>query len=197
MPIPIKYTQMLQRIIYTCYQLLKHRKAIASYNKERSLQVASITELLPRELKQSGIKCLAIDFDGVLASDSKSKPAIKKEQWLRTCYREFTPQMMFILSNKPTQKRKYYFNKFFPNLTVIDPKRKKPFPDGIHEILQQTKLAANEVLVIDDRLATGILAAIIAGTKACFITQPDMDFRAHPIRESFFLALRKLERWLF
>nr|MBP9764408.1 hypothetical protein [Gammaproteobacteria bacterium] len=69
-------------------------------------------------------------------------------------------------------------------------------PDTILSILQKTQVSPSELLVVDDRLLTGILAAIIAGVRGCYIVEPLVDLHKHLLSELFIMSLRKLERWL-
>lgn len=72
-------------------------------------------------------------------------------------------------------------------------KHKKPYPEGILAIKEHVGCALHEILLVDDRLVTGILAAIIAGIKAVYIVAPMVDVKKNPCRELFFMVLRKIE----
>nr|WP_052471729.1 hypothetical protein [Coxiella burnetii] len=50
------------------------------------------------------------------------------------------------------------------------------------------------ILVIDDRLTSGILSACLIGAKALLITKPFINYRAATIKELFFTAIRFIER---
>ena len=188
---------MLYQIIYACIQACKYRKKLTNYATERNLQIASVTALSPQKLLQDGIKCLIIDFDGVLAAYAKTQLPLEVQAWLMECCKVFDPKMIFILSNKPTFARRDQFAKNFPGVNFIIAKYKKPRPDSIFSILQTTKLLPHELLIIDDRLLTGILAAIISNIRGCLITNPFIDLAANPIQEQIFILVRAFELWLF
>jgi len=92
--------------------------------------------------------------------------------------------------------REQYFAQHYPGVRFIIAKRKKPYPDGINNIIALSKLQPKQIVMVDDRLLTGILAAITTGVLPCWITKPYQNFVARPIRELFFHGLRCLERWL-
>ena len=185
---------MLYRILYSCIQAWRYRRSLARYTSDPALQAAAVTDLSPQQLLARGIKCLVIDFDGVLAAYAKSRPIQEAELWLHACIKAFGDKI-FILSNKPTLQRKYYFATNFSTIEFVIAARKKPFPHGIDYILQKTKLMPAELLVIDDRICTGILAAAITNTHGCFITKPYADYVTHPIKEGLFYCLRRFEQW--
>jgi uncharacterized protein len=56
-------------------------------------------------------------------------------------------------------------------------------------------IAPEMVLMVDDRLLTGILAAAIAGTSSLYIAKPLADFSSSAAKESVFALLRFVERW--
>lgn len=182
------------RIIYTLFMAFRHRKALSRYLHDPLLQAKTVLELNPIVLKTQGIKVMAIDFDGVLASHGEEKINPELHSWLNSCIQSFATNHVFILSNKPTEQRKQYFETCFPGLQFVLAKRKKPFPDGLNFIITSTQVAFQEVLVIDDRLFTGILAALLAKTRAILITNPYISLSKRPLQELFFMGMRKLER---
>lgn len=175
----------------------RHRTSLKAYRRDATLQMTSILQCDPLLLKAQGFKVLVLDLDGVLTPYGVVDLSEAIEKWLRSCMEIFGNKNVFILSNKPTKERIEYFSRFFKGLIVVLPPRNKPYPDGIQQILQQTKAAPEAVLMIDDRLLTGILAAIITHTSGRYITKPLIAFRVHFLPELFFILLRQIERWLF
>lgn len=185
---------MLQRFRYTLKMLWRYRTTLATYRHDSLLHTTSVMELKPSTLKSRGIRILALDFDGVLASHGETLVEKEIQPWLQDCLTVFGHGNLFILSNKPTEARLQYFNQFFPGIIFVKAKRKKPYPDGLLEILALKKETQPEaLLMVDDRLFTGILAAIIANTRACYITQPIISLIKRPFHELFFMGLRALE----
>lgn len=191
------------RYLFTIKQFYHYGARLKQYLQDPKLQSSTVAAMLPDQLYRQGIRVLVIDFDGVLAPHAAAKPLDSCVQWLAACQRCFGAEHVFILSNKPTLVRQQYFNnatsRVAPNMPQSMPRlitgnRKKPYPDGILTIMDLTKCKPSEVLVIDDRLATGILAAELAGSKAILITKPLIDLAANPVRETFFIILRYLER---
>lgn len=180
------------RIIYTLLQAWRYRRQLACYTREAKLRCDNIINLSPKALLQQGIKAIIIDFDGVLAAYNEIVLPVAVQEWLQECSKYFGSNNVFILSNKPTLARQQYFAKYFSEVNFVVAQYKKPFPHSIFTIIAATKFLAKEIVVVDDRLLTGILAAIISNTQGCFITKPFV--RTHNI-----LWLEKLHtflRWL-
>jgi predicted HAD superfamily phosphohydrolase YqeG len=185
---------MLQRFKYTLKMLWRYRAMLKAYRHDPLLHTTSVIKLNPSALKLRGIRILVLDFDGVLASHGETLIEKEIQPWLQDCLMVFGHGNLFILSNKPTEVRLQYFNQFFPGIIFVKAKRKKPYPDGLLEILALKKETRPEVLLmVDDRLFTGILAAIIANTRACYITKPLISLTKRPFHELFFMGLRALE----
>lgn len=186
---------MIYRIWYALSMIRQHCKTLKAYNQDPSLQVNSVLQLVPTVLKAQGIRAIVVDFDGVLAPHGENCPNSNLEDWLNSCVHSFGLGRVFILSNKPTLRRQAYFTEHFTGIEFVIGK-KKPYPDGILKIAKITDLIPAELLVVDDRLLTGVLAAIIAGASARYVVNPLANFTKRPLVESFFAALRKIERWL-
>jgi predicted HAD superfamily phosphohydrolase YqeG len=185
---------MSARIIYTLRACWKNKAQLKTYTLDSSRQLPCITDLTVDYLRERGIEALVLDFDGVLASHAEPMPRAEVLAWLAKIQQAYAPHKIYILSNKPTPQRHEYFANNFPGIIFIVAKRKKPYPDGLLEIVHSSRLLPTEVLLADDRLGTGILATIIVGTQACWITKPYTDFATRPIRETFFWFLRTIER---
>lgn len=185
---------MSNRILYALSMAWRYRKCLQTYRRNAALQAANIFALDPLLLKEKGIKILILDFDGVLAAHGETILTVKVSHWIEHCVQAFGEGKVFVLSNLATPARFAYFTKTFKGVELVFPMRKKPYPDGILQILQATRCLPQEAMVIDDRLLTGILAAIIANTAGCYVKKPFTCFQKRPIQEAFFMILRNLER---
>jgi predicted HAD superfamily phosphohydrolase YqeG len=154
----------------------------------------SILELDPKTLLMSGIVALALDFDGVLAHHGAPAPLPEAIEWMKRCEVVFGGDRIFILSNKPTEGRRQWFANHFPSLRFISGVRKKPFPDGLNKTGALAGVPLSQILMIDDRLLTGCLAALAAGARPCYIRRPYVSFSHRPLAELFFMLLRQAER---
>lgn len=186
----------MAQILYALKMGWIYRKKLKAFRHNFALQCTAVSSLNLSVLKSQGIQVLALDFDGVLApyGIETLTPAI--EQWLYECLAVWGDGHVYILSNRPTERRKTYFSTYFKGIRFIDQVRKKPYPDGINQILNTHHLSPTELLVVDDRLLTGILASILAGVQARWVTAPLISFKTKPIQEIFFIGLRFLERLL-
>jgi predicted HAD superfamily phosphohydrolase YqeG len=155
---------------------------------------SDILKLDPTTLHTSGIAALALDFDGVLSPHGFAAPIPSAEEWLARCVSVFGEDKLFILSNKPTQERKDWFDRHYPAIRFISAVRKKPFPDGLQKIGELSQVPLSHILMVDDRLLTGCLAAIAAGARPCYIRKPFVSYRHNTIAEIFFMLLRRMER---
>ena len=187
---------MIARLYYAGQSAWRYRKALANYAQDSVLQAKTLLDVDLQGLKQQGIQVLILDFDGVLAAHAAPRPLVMMEDWLRKALTVFKPNQLFILSNQPTAARQAYFQAYFPGISFVCPQRKKPFIDGIQVILDTLGVAPQQVLLIDDRLLTGILAALIAGIQGCYVTAPWIDWKKRPFWEAWYYFLRRAERWL-
>lgn len=154
----------------------------------------SILTIDPTALKERGIETLALDFDGVLAGHGAPVPLPETIVWMKRCQEVFGGERMFILSNKPTEERIRWFAEHFPAMRLISGVRKKPYPDGLKKTGELAGVPLSSILMIDDRLLTGCLAALIAGARPCYIRRPYVTFSHRPTAELFFRLLRSAER---
>lgn len=167
---------------------MQHRKQLRYFLTNKELSVDVITQLPDIE----GISGLILDFDGVLASHAELYPRADVLDWLvKQSY-----ESIYILSNKPLPERIRFFKEYFPNIKFICGSRKKPYPDGLEAILEDSNEVPDKLLVVDDRLATGIVASVGLGMKACYIRSPYTDFVHRPLRELGFSLLRLSEKTL-
>lgn len=154
----------------------------------------NILSLDPDKLKSTGITALALDFDGVLASHGAPAPLPETVAWMKRCEMVFGGSRIFILSNKPTDGRRLWFAEHFPAMRFISGVRKKPYPDGLKKAGALTGEPLAQILMVDDRLLTGCLAAIVAGAHPCYIRNPYISFTGRPLPEFSFWLLRATER---
>lgn len=171
------------------------RKELAQVLRETP-SGSSIASLDPAQLMACGITALALDFDGVLAPHGFSAPLPDAQEWLVRCSKVFGADRIFILSNKPTEARKNWFRDHFPEIRFISGVRKKPYPDGLKKAGELAHIPLSSILMVDDRLLTGCLAALIAGARPLYIRRPTNSFRHRPLAELFFMLLRAGERLL-
>lgn len=188
---------LLQRLLFTLKMGWRHRQQLINFQKKSALQCATILSLDSDQLKAQGIKVLILDFDGVLASHGEDSLPPAVLHWLQTCIKKNEKHSIFILTNRETAGRKQYIADMLPEVQLLHSARKKPYPDGILKILEITKAPLDAVLMVDDRLLTGVLAALIAGVKARWVATPFISIRKRPWQELFFICLRWGERWLF
>ncbi|MEK7989586.1 MAG: HAD family hydrolase [Thiotrichaceae bacterium] len=187
---------MIKRIIYTISMLRTYRHAISNVFQATPAYYQT-AQINPQQLKQLGIKILVLDFDGVLAPHGDLQPLQELDGWLQQCVQVFGGNNIFILSNKPTSQRIAYFKQNHAEIRFIIAVKKKPYPDGLEQIITLTGKSPTEIMLVDDRLLTGVLAACIAEVKTVYISYPYTSIKQRPVAELFFMSLRGLERSLF
>lgn len=187
---------MLSRICFAIKGLWQYRRQLRRFLQAKNLSIETIADLNPEYIIDNKIGALALDFDGVLAPHGNLELLPEAKSWLDKILAELTECRVFILSNNPYPKRQEYFKHNYPQIHFVVAKRKKPYPDGIEEILALAKLRPEQLLLVDDRLATGILAAIICGVRGLWVYKPYVNLCARPIKESFFIILRAMEKGL-
>jgi putative phosphatase len=179
------------RIFYSIFKALANYRCLRTF-KKGSLQ--QLPQLKVEQLKRQGVACLALDFDGVLNSHAELTPNQSCEAWLRKLIQVWPQQNIVILSNKPSAARINYFKKNFPGIEFCIAPKKKPYPHGLLSIARAKQIPIEKVLLVDDRLLTGMLACCIAGAQGLLIKKPYKRFWRRPIRELFFMLLRTFER---
>ena len=181
------------RFIYTLSKTWQWRKQLQKYIYDPQLQIERIIQLNTDYLRSMGISALALDYDGVLAAHGEPKPRAEVLTWLKQLVQEFAPHTIYILSNKPTLERQQFFQQYFPEIKFIVAKRKKPYPDGLQQILADAGLLPEQLLLVDDRLCTGILATAIVGTHGAWLTKPYINLKFCPLTELGIVELRWME----
>lgn len=161
---------------------------------DKTPERSTILELDPATLHSSGIAVLALDFDGVLAGHGAPVPLPEAVDWMKRCEAVFGGDRVFILSNKPTDGRRRWFAENFPAMRFISGVRKKPYPDGLNKTGELAGVPLSSIMMVDDRLLTGCLAALVAGARPCYIRRPYALFSYRPVAEMFFRLLRSGER---
>ena len=186
-------TKTPNRILYSLKASWQHRRALKTYIDNPYLQIKTLTDLNLSRLQMENIQVLVLDFDGVLGPDHAEQPLAKFIPWLDEMYQHFQAQL-FIFSNKPLASRAHFFQTRYPKIEFIKNVAKKPFPDGLNLIRTKTGLSGAQILLCDDRLLTGILAAELAEIKAFWVTEPCRNFIGRFWHELFFTLLRFLDK---
>lgn len=181
---------MIERIIFSLQEGFKHKAQLKKIPDEKNISVIDW-----QALWDSGIRVVVLDFDGVLAADDELRVRDEVFSVLNNIHTVFG-QHIYILSNKPKPERQSFFALNFPSISFVIAK-KKPYPDGLQEIIAREQCDPQQVMLIDDRLLTGGLATILANTKCILIEKPYICFRNNRIREIIFMSLRAIERALF
>lgn len=153
-------------------------------------------EVTLEKVAGTGATVVALDYDGVLAPHGVDPLSPELQSWLSALAGRFGTSQIYILSNKPKPSRVAHISSSFPGINFIVGTRKKPYPDGLIEIQKASGCRPSEIVLLDDRLLTGGLAAILAGAHFIYISIPLVSFRNHPVPELFFGVLRRLERML-
>jgi uncharacterized protein len=161
-----------------------------SINPDR--RVSKVLDVNPQQLFDDGISTVVFDYDGVLAPYRKKMPH-EVITWLGECIKIFGLSRICILTNNPSLKRIKYFATTFPGIVVIHGVKKKPDPEGLIKIINQNGVNPVEVMMFDDQLLSGILAARRAGTKSTLITKP---YIGTDIRELWWIAKRFIEKFV-
>lgn len=187
---------MILRTIYTIKQSWLFKTQLKRYIKDPTLQLKSVREITVEYLAAKNVQALVLDFDGVLAAHGEATPRAENLAWLQELSRKYAPHKIFILSNKPNSDRIAYFQDHFPSIEFVKAARKKPYPDGMMQIEILANIPVAQIMIVDDRLCTGILAALIAGAQGCWITVPYINLQGRFFAELGFIILRWLERVL-
>ena len=187
-------SSLLTRIIYAIRMAVRFKSRLGGIIREANPQHPC--EISIHWLQSTGAKVIALDFDGVLAPYGDDRPSTPMLGWLDRCVEQFGGVNVFILSNNPSPARIEFFHERFPSVQWLTGYRPKPYPDGLERVISLRNLAPSEVLLVDDRLMTGILCACITQANVCYVSRPIVDISKRTFMELFFITLRWLERLL-
>ena len=87
-----------------------------------------------------------------------------------------------------------WFRERLPEIRFISGVRKKPYPDGLKKTGELASVPLSSILMVDDRLLTGCLAAIISGSVPYYVRMPFRGFGKNAHKELFFAFVRSAER---
>ena len=194
--IAIEVDMLLARVGYALAKMWRYSAELGKFTTQSHLIASNLEQITVERLEKAHVAVLVLDFDGVLAPHGAKQPLPEAHDWLRQMAMNLGEQRIVILSNKPMPIRQVYFGEHFPGIEFVQSVRKKPYPDGLASISLQKGVPSYRLLLVDDRLLTGILATIIAKTQAIWFMRPYRDFRARPVSESFFATLRAAEKIL-
>lgn len=186
---------MIKRIFYTMKNAWRQRKQLRNVQKVHNC--AAPFALSAAVFQEQGYETIVFDFDGILAAHGETEPDPQMQTLLQECSARFGDNHVYVLSNKPSMRRLRYFEAHFPQVRFVIAAQKKPYPDGLNKIMQLSGSRPDKILLIDDRLLTGALAAVMAKTHICYVKEPLVNYQRRPLTETFFQCLRYLERALF
>ena len=181
---------MMERVFFALKEANKYKKQLKVIPSEKNIRAINW-----QALYQSGIRTVVLDFDGVLAADKQKKLYAGVDAVLATIQAIFGDHV-YIFSNQPTPQRQAYFAEYFPRIQFLVAKQ-KPYPDGLLSVITREQVKPEEVLLVDDRVLTGGLAATLAGINCILIEKPYICFWDNMIRETVFMSLRAIERAIF
>lgn len=187
---------MCFRFFYAIRESWRFKEQLKHFMQTPGLQLSNIHDISISELGVRGVSVLVLDYDGVLAAHGELEPKPEIVSWLQHFCKVFPPEKIYILSNKPTIGRQKFFMQNFPQIKFVIAKRKKPYPDGLLQIAALADVLPQQLLLVDDRLCTGILATLTSGTQGLWITRPYVNIMAQPIIESWFKFLRWSEQYI-
>lgn len=188
---------MIKRMRYAISHGLRYREQLYQYLVDSTLSFHSVLALTPGYFQKRKIQYIALDFDGVLAYHGETQPLQEVEDWLKKITQVIPESHFALLSNKPFSERLSYFQVHFPHMAIISGVAKKPYPEGLNQLIDYFHCEKSELALVDDRLLTGMLAVCLAGTQGIYIRQAYSNIKKRPLAEVFFMLLRKIERlWI-
>lgn len=196
---PVKSAQSLIAGFIRCWFAFclawRYRRVLSGFlKKEPPRCTPTLIDVSPETWYAQGIRVLILDFDGVLSFYEGEAPLPVVNDWLSAAKKIFG-DAIFVLTNLPTPARRTLFDTRYPGIHLVHAARKKPYPEGIQAILKKTGYAAHQLLLVDDRLLTGIVLAVSMGVRGCWVTKPYQNFNLHPIKEGFVTILRRLDQY--
>lgn len=187
----------MRRIWFAIIQGWKFRNSLKDFLVSKDKQLFSLEEITAARLDAANVAILILDFDGVMAFHGAEQPEQDVSKWLQRLAQEIGEQRIAIFTNNLFPNRLKFFEENFPSIYVVRRVAKKPYPEGITEIVNYKGVGPERALLVDDRLLTGMLATKLACCQGWYFRKPRQSFTHHPIKEIFFSSLRLIERALF
>ena len=184
----------LARIFFAVRKAVQLRPLLVSWNHSPLHTIDCLPQLTPDRLKTLHTTLLVLDFDGVLAAHGDLEPCQEALEWLDKIIKTCPTLKIAILSNKPLFARQLFFSTHFPQIIFLVTAFKKPYPMGLQQLAVQSGTPVSQMLLVDDRWLTGMLAAALAGVEGLYVQKPYANFRRRPVVETFFAGLRIIER---
>lgn len=183
----------MSRTLFALQGLLRHKKSFQALARD-AFAIPNIAALKKDSPALAGISHLILDYDGVLSAHDSDGLESAAAAWLADP--PVPLENIAIFSNNPRLLRKSIFQKAYPSIQWILPPPKKPYPGAVEKWLQERGLFPESVALVDDRLSTGVLCAMLAKVRPIWVTKPLQNFKAHPIKESYYQMLRVMEKSL-
>ncbi len=172
------------------------RKNLKGFLQDPAKQIHSLEEITLEKLDNAGIAILVLDFDGVLGPHNAKEPSQETTVWLTKLCQTIGEHRVALFTNKPKPARITYFRKNFPSVFFLEGARKKPYPDGLATIAAYRGVPVHRLVLVDDRLLTGMLASCLAFTQGWYFRPPKTNYWRNPLVEGWFSLLRVGERAL-
>ena len=185
------------RMRYAISQAWQQRRALRALARKPQCHCQQVTQITAEQLVQAQVTGLVLDFDGVLAPHGDLAPLPQVVDWLEKLTESFPPDQIFILSNKPMLQRRTWFTTHFPQIHFVSGVRKKPYPDGLQSVVKKSGIPVENLVLVDDRLLTGMLATILAKSQGIWVTRAYCRLSIKNPKELFFFMLRSMEKWVF
>lgn len=192
----LKIYSNIKLFLYVIKKAYLNRLELQSFLYQKEKNRKCITDIDLNSIEKSGIKSLVLDFDGVISPHDHYIPSKSITIWLKKAIKIFGSGKIFILSNNSKNAdRIKYFNKNFKEIIFIKNRYMKPYPYDICNVLKKNNIKTfKSIMIIDDRLLTGILLSLIIKTEAIFITSPLVDTKNNIIKETYMSYLRKIDK---
>lgn len=162
-------------------------------------RIHSLLEYSADNFRTMGIEVLVLDFDGVLAEQGSLGLQPRFKQWLDQLHEQMGAHWrIYLWTNCPSCARRALLRQQCPYLDTryFEGHSKKPHPAGLQALSRTLKIDPSRILVVDDRLGTGILAGLLTGTQVVWVTDPVKNIAGQPWTELGFNLLRSVERGL-
>lgn len=177
--------ELLKRALFTIRAGLTRRRELREILGKSGCD--EVTQLSAERLAAEGCLVLVLDFDGVLAPHGHAEPLPETILWLDRCVGFAGLKRVYVLSNKPSQVREEFFRKKYPAIRFVRAGRKKPYPDGLLAIIRDEAVEPRQVLIVDDRLLTGVLSRLSWRASGASISRAPIGiFAAGRLPNSFF-----------
>ena len=133
------------------------------------VQTPKLTDITAEQLRSWGVTLLMLDFDNTIVPYTTTVPTAEMEAWLREMNSLPDIRLCIVSNSHNDRVPKFCAENGLECITHA----RKPFPKGIRECLERTRIPAAQAALVGDQIFTDTLGANCAGVTSILVKAID------------------------